>query len=114
MINLYLILYSNYKRINTINNYNLYNNIILNNYFDFTPSSDIIKFHNENLRYECIDSEYNRLYAFYLYKTHINPINFFAHSICPKFCNSANIENCIFLSKDKIIAEYNFNSMKYL
>ena len=70
----YKLLIHNYNKINKIRNYNIINNIILNSNFDLSNSDRIIKEEADNNN-ECLSSIYNRLFAFYNNKFHINLVD---------------------------------------
>ena len=106
------ILIHNYKKINEIKNYNLENNIIINGNFDLTNSDNFIKENNNFSSYECFHSKYNKLYAFYMNKSHIKALNYFEHFITQKFCHNDKIKIVIFIDDQKVI--FIFDKSKYL
>ena len=102
LISFYKLLINNYYQFNTIRNYNLNNNVIINNYFDITNSDDFV--YKENCYdEECFSSQYNRLCNFYKMKNHIKTNQYFDYNITKKFCDKKTIKKCIFLNQDEII-----------
>jgi hypothetical protein len=101
LISLYKLLINNYEQIKSIRNYNLNNNIILNDSFDLSNSDLFITdIHNP---LDCISSKYNKLCAFYEKKNHIKTKHYSEYIITKKFCGFINVKKCIFLDEDKIM-----------
>lgn len=99
-ISLYKLLMNNYHNTKPIKNYNLENNIILNDNIDLTNSDFSLKLQYEND--ECLSSVYNKLCNFYINKIHITSKQYSEFFITKKFCNK-NIKKCILLDNDIII-----------
>ena len=106
------LLINNYKKINEIKNYNLENNIISNGNFDLTNSDNFIKENNNFSSNECFHSKYNKLYAFYMNKSHVKTLNYCEHFVTKKFCNNDKIKKIIFIDDQKII--FIFDKSQYL
>ena len=106
------LLINNYKKINEIKNYNLENNIISNGNFDLTNSDNFIKENNNFSSNECFHSKYNKLYAFYMNKSHVKTLNYCEHFVTQKFCNNDKIKKIIFIDDQKII--FIFDKSQYL
>ena len=85
IISLYKLLISNYEIINKVGNYNIENNIFINDNFDISNSNFSLKLGSDNK--ECISSIYNKLYNFYWNKNHIRTSQFSEHFITNKLCN---------------------------
>ena len=104
IISFYKLLIDNFYQINSIRNYNLYNNIILNGDFDLCNSNDFsIK---ENYKYdgdECLSSKYNKLCNFYANKNHIKTKQYTEYIITKKFCNKNAVKKCISIDNEKIV-----------
>ena len=94
LIRFFKLLLNNYDQIKNVNNYNIRNNIFLNNNFDLKNS---IIYNGE-----CLDSDYNRLSEFYRNTNHIKTQEFSNYYICPKYC-VGKIKKCLFLN-DNILA----------
>ena len=114
IIGVYKLLINNYDQINSIRNYNINNNIIINNSFDLSNSDFFISDINNHL--DCISSKYNKLCAFYNKKNHIKTKNYSEYMITKKFCGFSKVKKCIFLDEDKImfIFENDYNNIFYL
>ena len=95
IISFYKILINNFNRIYNIRNYNINNNIIINNNFDLSNSDEFIK-EKDNKNNECLSSIYNKLCAFYNNKLHIKTKQYANYLITQKFCNKNIIKKCIF------------------
>ena len=87
LISFYKLLIDNYKQIKNIKNYNIRNNIFLNNNFDLRNSQTYPE--------ECLISEFNRLSEFYRNTNHIKTQEFIDHCVTPKYCNSKIKKCCI-------------------
>ena len=94
IIKIYRLLIDNYEQIDTIRNYNLINNIKINDNFEL--DSPIID------NSECINSKYNRLCAFYRNKNHIRTTQYANHFMTKKYCDT-KFKKCIILNQ-KIVA----------
>ena len=88
LISFYTLIIDNYEQIRNLKNYNLRNNIFINNNFDLRNS----------LIYkdECLISNFNRLSEFYRNTNHIKTQEFIDYYITPKYCNE-EIKKAIFL-----------------
>ena len=106
------LLINNYKKINGIRNYNAENNILVNGNFNFSNSDNFIKEINNYSSNECFHSKYNKLYAFYMNKSHVKPLNYCEHFITQEFCNNGNIKKIIFVDT-KIIFIFDKNQYLY-
>ena len=107
LISIYELFIDNYKQINSIRNYNLNNNIIINADFDLSNSDFFIS--NINNPAECLSSKYNKLCAFYMNKNHIKTKNYSEHLITNKFCNMDIVKKCIFVD-DNIVCLFKNNN----
>lgn len=98
-ISIYKLLINNYEQsFRKIRNFNLYNNININNHF-YTEESKVYS-------YECLISTYNRLYTFYLNTNHIITEEYTNYYIAEKFCDNS-IKKCIIINNDLIAYMYN-------
>ena len=99
-ISLFKLLIDNYNQLKSLNNFNLENNIIINDNFDFNLSSSVIstKFENENK--VCLSSSYNKLCNFYLNKNYIISKQHPEYIITKKFCNR-KIQKVISINDEK-------------
>ena len=111
LISIYEILIDNYKQINSIRNYNINNNIIINADFDLSISDYFIS--NKNNPAECLSSKFNNLCAFYMYKNHIKTKNYSEHYITKKFCSMDKIKKGIFIGDNVIFLFENNNKKLY-
>ena len=93
LISFYNILINNYDQMKNIKNYNIRNNIFLNDNFNFGDSN----INND----ECLMSKYNRLSDFYMNTRHIKTKEYIDSYISPKFCYD-KIKKCLILN-DKIV-----------
>ena len=113
IITLYKLLIKNYEQIKNIRNYNINNNIIINNDFDLSNSDDFI-IKNKHDTDECFSSKFNKLCNFYANKNHIKTKQYINYSIIKKFCNKI-FKKAIFVGEKKIILIFdNLNYMYYL
>ena len=112
IICLYNLLINNYEHFNNIRNYNLYNNIAINDNFDFESSEYFVKEKNKKVN-ECIASKYNKLYSFYKNKSHIRTKAYINHFITKKFCQKSIIKKCIILNENIIGLIFNDNNFIY-
>ena len=87
-------------------NYNIWNNVLLNNNFQL-QSSEIAEKYNG----ECLISKINRLSEFYRDINHIRPKEYRCHFLTEKHC-SLKIKKCIFLNKS--IIAFIFEKEKYI
>ena len=103
LISFYTLIIDNYEQIRNLKNYNLRNNIFLNNNFDLRNS----------LIYkdECLISNFNRLSEFYRNTNHIKTQEFIDYYITPKYCKE-EIKKAIFLNSN--ISVFMFERAKYL
>jgi len=90
LINFYNLLINNYEQLRDVNNYNIRNNVFLNNKFDLTNS---IIYNGE-----CLVSDYYRLSEFYRNTNHIKTQEFAEYYITPKFCYGT-IKKCVFINE---------------
>ena len=111
IITIYQLLIDNYYKINSIRNYNINNNIIINANFDLSNSNYFIN--NKNNPGECISSKFNKLCAFYMNKNHIKTKNYSEHFITKKFCYKGRVKKCIFVD-DNIIFFFENNNQNYI
>jgi len=102
IIFLYKLLIDNYNQINSIRNYNINNNLIINDNFDLSNSNDSC-INNQFDDNECFSSKYNRLYNFYLNKNHIKTSQYCEYIITKKFCNKKEVKRCIFIGNKNIL-----------
>ena len=86
-ISLYKLLIDNFNKIKSINNYNLENNIIINDNFDFNLSNSEISLKLENENNVCLSSLYHKLCNFYINKNYIITKKHPEYIITKKFCN---------------------------
>ena len=104
IISLYKLLIDNFYQINAIRNYNINNNIIINDDFDLCNSNDFfIKEKYECDDDECLSSKYNKLSSFYSNKNHIKTKQYSEYVITKKFCNKKTIKKCILIDNKKIV-----------
>ena len=101
IITLYKLLIKNYEQIKNIRNYNINNNIIINNDFDLSNSDDFIIKNNHDTD-ECFSSKFNKLCNFYANKNHIRTKQYTDYSIIKKFCNKI-VKKAIFVDEKKFI-----------
>ena len=101
-ISLYKLLIDNFNKIKSLNNYNLENNIILNDSFDFNLSSSEIFIKLENEDEVCLSSLYNKLYNFYLNKNYIITKQNPEYVITEKFCHR-KVQKVIFINDENFI-----------
>ena len=80
LISFYKILIDNYEQLKNIKNYNLRNNILMNNNFDLRNSTIYSD--------ECLISNYNRMCEFYRNTNHIKAQEMVNYYITPKYCRS--------------------------
>ena len=101
-ISLYKLLVSNYDTIKEINNFNIENNILINENFNYETSNlkKTMKFGREEN--ECLESIYNKLCNFYLNKNFITPKKYPEFIITKKFCNK-NIKKVLVIDDELII-----------
>ena len=102
VISVYKLLIDNFNKIKYLNNFNLENNIILNDNFDFNLSSSEISL---KFKYEdnvCLSSLYNKLCNFYLNKNYIITKYHPEYIITKKFCNR-KIQKVICINDEKFI-----------
>ena len=94
IIKIYKLLINNYEQVGKLRDYNLINNIKMNDNFDLDCS----------IRYddECINSKYNRLCRFYRNKNHIRTTQYANHFMTQKYCDT-KFKKCIILNQ-KIVA----------
>ena len=90
LINFYNLLINNYEQLRDVNNYNIRNNIFLNNKFDLRNS---IIYNGE-----CLVSDYYRLSEFYRNTNHIKTQEFANYYMTPKFCDG-KIKKCVFINE---------------
>ena len=90
-ISIYKLLINNYEQIKKIKNYNLYNNIYINNNFNL----ESVEVYND----ECFNSNYNRLTFYYMNTNHIKTKEYTKFFITPKICNK-RIKKCIVIDKN--------------
>ena len=103
LISFYKLLIDNYEQIKNLKNYNLRNNIFINNNFDWRNS--VI------YKDECLISNFNRLCEFYRNTIHIKTQEFIDYYITPKDCKE-EIKKAIFLNSN--ISVFMFERTKYL
>ena len=80
LITFYNLLIDNYEEIKNIKNYNIRNNLLLNNNFDLRNS--------QIYEDECLISNYNKLTEFYRSTNHIKNQEFINYYIIPKLCDT--------------------------
>ena len=90
LISFYQLLINNFEQLKNIKNYNIRNNLFLNNNFDLTNCTVYSD--------ECLISQYNRLCQFYRDTNHIKTKEYIDGYITPKFCNN-EIKKCLILNK---------------
>ena len=103
IIKIYKLLINNYEQVGKLRDYNLINNIKMNDNFDLDCS---IKYDDE-----CINSKYNRLCGFYRNKNHIRTTQYVNHFMTKKYCD-AKFKKCIILNQ-KIVA-FIYEEEKYI
>ena len=103
LISFYKLLIDNYEQIKNLKNYNLRNNIFINNNFDLRNS--VI------YKDECLISNFNRLCEFYRNTIHIKTQEFIDYYITPKDCKE-EIKKAIFLNSN--ISVFMFERTEYL
>ena len=103
LITFYNLLIDNYEQIKNIKNYNIRNNLLLNNNFDLRNS--------QIYEDECLISNYNKLTEFYRNTNHIKTQEYINYYITPKFCNS-EIKKILILNEN--IVCFMFNKKNYL
>ena len=113
LIALYKLIINNYSQINRIRNFNINNNIIINNNFDLSDSDYYIK-EKDNKNNECLSSIYNKLFTFYNNKNHIRTKQYVNHLITQKFCNKNIIKKCISMEDGILIFIFSFDKYVYL
>ena len=94
IISIYKLLIDNYEQIYKIRNYNINNNIKLNNNFDL--ESSVID------NSECLNSKYNRLCAFYMNKNHIKTTEYANFYMTKKYCEK-EFKKCIILNEKVVL-----------
>ena len=106
LISFYKLLINNFEQIRNIKNYNIRNNILLNNNF-YLKESKISS-------YDCLIGNYNRLSEFYRNTNHIKTKEFADHFTTTKYCNE-QIKKCVVLNENIImfIFEGNWNNSIY-
>jgi len=110
-IKFYELLINNYRYFNNIYDYNIINNIIINDNFDFSISKGFSNENNQN-KNECFTSKYNKLYSFYKNKFHIKIKEYSNFYFTKNFCNKNNIKKCIFVN-EKLIS-FIFSNDNYI
>ena len=90
LISFYQLLLDNYEQLKNIKNYNIRNNLFLNNNFDLKNSTVYYD--------ECLISQYNRLCQFYRDTNHIKTKEYIDGFITPKFCRD-EIKKCLILNE---------------
>ena len=103
LISFYKLLIDNYEQIKNLKNYNLRNNIFLNNNFDLRNSVIEVD--------ECLISNFSKLSQFYRSTNHIKTQEFIDYYLTPKFC-SFKIKKAIFLNEN--ISCFMFEKDQYL
>ena len=105
LISFYKLLIDNYEQIRNLKNYNLRNNIFLNNNFDFDLSDKLL------YEGECLISKYNKLSEFYRNENHIKTQEFVDYYITQKYCNK-KIKKAFILNEN--ITCFMFEKENYL
>ena len=101
IISIYELLIDNYEKLNLVRNYNINNNIVINNNFNF----DTCKIFDN----ECFCSKFNRLYSFYRNQNHILTQNYKNYFITEKFCENKIIK-CVAINKRNFILIFKDNT----
>ena len=107
IISIYKLLLNNYINFNSIKNYNITNNIVINDNFDLSTSEFFIKEKDTPVN-ECFDAKYNKLYSFYTNKQHITTKEYIEHFITKKFCSKKSMKKCIIIN-EKLISFFFLN-----
>ena len=102
IISIYKLLINNYENFKQIRNYNINNNIVINDSFDLSTSDYFIKEEHKDDN-ECFSGKYNKLYSFYSNKLHIKTKEYIDHFITQKFCPKKAVKKCININ-EKLIA----------
>ena len=106
IISLFNLLIENYEQLRNIRNYNIDNNIIINNNFDLNKCNI-----DED---ECFSSKYNRLLLFFSNQNHILPRKYNNYYLSKKI-DGKTIKKCVKLNnRTFIILKYNDKSYYYL
>ena len=103
LISFYNLLIDNYEQLKNLKNYNLRNNVLLNNNFDLRNSMIYTG--------ECLISNFNRKSEFYRSTNHIKTKEFIDYYTSPKYC-SEEIKKGFFLNEN--ITCFMFERNKYL
>ena len=106
IISLFNLLIENYEQLRNIRNYNIDNNIIINDNFDLNKCNI-----DED---ECFSSKYNRLLLFFSNQNHILPRKYNNYYLSKKI-DGKTIKKCVKLNnRTFIILKYNDKSYYYL
>ena len=105
LIKFYKLLLDNFEKIKNIKNYNVRNNIILNNNFNLNNS--------EIYSDECLISKYNRLSEFYRNTNHIKTQESVNYTMTPKYCYGV-IKKCLFLNSNLVAFCFDEVSEKHI
>ena len=105
LISFYKLLIDNYEQLKNIKNYNIRNNILINNNFDFRNS--------ETFSDECLNSNFNRMSEFYRNINHIKPKEFANYYLTSKFCYS-KIKKCLILNEKIILFMFEKESEEHI
>jgi len=106
IISLFNLLIENYEQLRNIRNYNIDNNIIINDNFDLNKCNI-----DED---ECFSSKYNRLLLFFSNQNHILPKKYNNYYLSKKI-DGKTIKKCVKLNnRTFIILKYNDKSYYYL
>ena len=103
LINFYNLLINNYEQLRDVNNYNIRNNVFLNNKFDLRNS---IIYNGE-----CLVSDYYRLCEFYRNTNHIKTHEFANYCMSPKLC-FATVKKCVFINEN--VTAFCFKKEQYI
>ena len=112
-IALYKLLVNNYEKIKNINNFNIENNIIKNDNFDFNLSSARLSLKYEDEDEECLSSRYNELCNFYLNKNIIITEQQPEFFITKKFCNK-KIKKIILMNDNRFLYFFEAGNRFYI
>ena len=103
-INLYKVLINNYEKLKSIRNYNIENNIFINDNLNISNYKFCLKYYydDKDNKSECLSTTLDKLYNFYINKNHVLGNKYYNFWITKKLCNRT-IKKCILSKNEKII-----------
>ena len=109
-IALYKILISNYEKMKCIKNYNIENNIFINDNFDLSDSKYYLKYYYEDNDNECLSASFNKLYNFYLNKNYVVGNKLYTFFMSKRLCNR-KIKKIIMFNKECFVISFEKGDM---